>query len=266
MKDVKIIFIDLDGTLKDSNQKISIRNKKIFEKLADKGVKVVFTTGRSLQYTMSLSKQFETSSYIISSNGAEIYNYASGKKVYQSVISKEDLNSLNELIKKYNMYFIANSFLNSYSNKDFGDPGKKRVASLDEVDADISQLVVESFDLDSMKLFRRDMANLTNLKIANKSKVVDGSGKILFYDITVNDVSKGNAVKTLCHHLDIDLDDAMAIGDDDNDLSMLEAVSVKVAVSNASDNLKSIATVITCSNDEEGVAMVLEKIYNEFIA
>ena len=76
MKDVKIIFIDLDGTLKDSNQKISIRNKKIFEKLADKGVKVVFTTGRSLQYTMSLSKQFETSSYIISSNGAEIYNYA----------------------------------------------------------------------------------------------------------------------------------------------------------------------------------------------
>lgn len=266
MKDVKIIFIDLDGTLKDSNQKISIRNKKIFEKLADKGVKVVFTTGRSLQYTMSLSKQFETSSYIISSNGAEIYNYASRKKVYQSVISKDDLKSLGELIKKYNMYFIANSFLTSYSNKDFGDPGKKRVASLDDVNDDISQLVVESFDLDSMKLFRRDMAALTNLKISNKSKVIDDSGKILFYDITLNDVSKGNAVKTLCHHLEIDLEDAMAIGDDDNDLSMLEAVSVKVAVSNASDNLKSIATVITCSNDEEGVAMVLEKLYNEFIA
>ena len=75
MKDVKIIFIDLDGTLKDSNQRISINNKKIFEKLADKGVRVVFATGRSLKYSMSLSKQFSASSYIISSNGAEIYNY-----------------------------------------------------------------------------------------------------------------------------------------------------------------------------------------------
>ena len=74
MKSTKIVFVDLDGTLKNNNQKISIRNKEIIEKLFDIGILVVFTTGRQLNYTISLSKQFSASNYVISSNGAEIYN------------------------------------------------------------------------------------------------------------------------------------------------------------------------------------------------
>ena len=265
MKDVKIVFIDLDDTLKDSNQKVSIRNKKIFDKLIDKGVLVVFITGRSLSYTMSLSKQFSSSSYVVSSNGAEIYNYGSKKKLYQSILNKDDLVKLSEIIKKYNLYFIANAFLTSYSNKDFGDPGKKRVSSLDEVNEDISQLVVESFDLNSMKLFRRDIAELTNIKIINKSSNVS-SDKILFYDITNNEVSKVSAIKKVCDYLNIDVSDAMAIGNGDEDIEMLQAVGVGVAMGNATDGLKAVAKVITDTNDNEGVALVLEKLYNEYIA
>ena len=266
MKDVKIVFVDLDGTLKDSSQKISIRNKKVFEKLMDKGVQIVFATGRSLPYTVSLSKQFSTSSYVISSNGAEIYNYGSQRKLYQSVLSKENLNKLSEIIKKYNLYFIANCFLNSYTNKDFGDPGKKHVSAIEEISEDISQLIVESYSLDSMKLFRRDIADMTGIKISNKSRNVNDSNKILFYDITCSDVSKGNAVKILCNHLGIKLEDAMAIGDSDNDIEMLQSVGVSVAVSNATESLKSVASITTNSNDEEGVAVILEKLYNEYIA
>jgi len=265
LKDVKIVFIDLDDTLKDSNQKVSIRNKKIFDKLIDKGVLVVFITGRSLSYTMSLSKQFSSSSYVVSSNGAEIYNYGSKKKLHQSILDKNDLAKLSEIIKKYNLYFIANCFLTSYSNKDFGDPGKKRVSSLEEVTENISQLVVESFDLNSMKLFRRDIAELTNIKIINKSSSVS-TDKILFYDITNNDVSKVDAIKKVCAYLNIDISDAMAIGNGDEDIEMLQAVGVGVAMGNATDNLKAVANVITDTNDNEGVALVLEKLYNEHIA
>lgn len=266
MKNVKIVFIDLDGTLKDSNQKISIRHMKIFKKLADNGIQVVFTTGRSLPYTMSLSKQFMTSNYIISSNGAEIYNFGNKKVLYHNFLSRDVVIKLGELMRKHNMFFIANCLLKTYTNKDFGDPGKKIVNSIDDIlDENISQLIVESYDLDTMKLFRRDMNEIPFIKISNKTKNPNETTKILYYDVTCSDVSKGNAIRFLCDYLNIDLNDAMAIGDSDNDIDMLEAVGVKVAMGNANDTLKKLSNIVTCSNDEEGVAVILEKLYEEIL-
>ena len=266
MKSTKIVFVDLDGTLKNNNQKISIRNKEIIEKLFDIGILVVFTTGRKLNYTISLSKQFSASNYVISSNGAEIYNYFNKKIIYNSIISNEVLIKLNELIKKYNLFFIANCLLKSYTNKDFGDPGKKIINSLEDIfDEKISQLIVESYDIESMKKFKKELINIPNIKISNKSRNPKDSNKILFYDITNKDVSKGNAIKILCDYLKIDINKTMAIGDSDNDIEMLQVSNVKIAMSNATDNLKKVANFVTLSNDQEGVAVVLEQLYDELI-
>ena len=246
MKSTKIVFVDLDGTLKNNNQKISIRNKEIIEKLFDIGILVVFTTGRPLNYTISLSKQFSASNYVISSNGAEIYNYFNKKIIYNSIISNEVLIKLNELIKKYNLFFIANCLLKSYTNKDFGDPGKKIINSLEDIfDEKISQLIVESYDIESMKKFKKELINIPNIKISNKSRNPKDSNKILFYDITNKDVSKGNAIKILCDYLKIDINKTMAIGDSDNDIEMLQVSNVKIAMSNATDNLKKVANFVT---------------------
>lgn len=266
MKSTKIVFVDLDGNLKNNNQKISIRNKEIIEKLFDIGILVVFTTGRPLNYTISLSKQFSASNYVISSNGAEIYNYFNKKIIYNSIISNEVLIKLNELIKKYNLFFIANCLLKSYTNKDFGDPGKKIINSLEDIfDEKISQLIVESYDIESMKKFKKELINIPDIKISNKSRNPKDSNKILFYDITNKDVSKGNAIKILCDYLKIDINKTMAIGDSDNDIEMLQVSNVKIAMSNATDNLKKVANFVTLSNDQEGVAVVLEQLYDELI-
>lgn len=266
MKSTKIVFVDLDGTLKNNNQKISIRNKEIIEKLFDIGILVVFTTGRPLNYTISLSKQFSASNYVISSNGAEIYNYFNKKIIYNSIISNEVLIKLNELIKKYNLFFIANCLLKSYTNKDFGDPGKKIINSLEDIfDEKISQLIVESYDIESMKKLKKELINIPDIKISNKSRNPKDSNKILFYDITNKDVSKGNAIKILCDYLKIDINKTMAIGDSDNDIEMLQVSNVKIAMSNATDNLKKVANFVTLSNDQEGVAVVLEQLYDELI-
>ncbi len=266
MKNTKIVFVDLDGTLKDSYQKISVRNKIIIEKLSDIGVQVVFTTGRPLNYTISLSKQFSASNYVIASNGAEIYNYFNKKVIYNSIISNEILIKLSELIKKYNLFFIANCLLKSYTNKDFGDPGKKIINSLDDIlNEKISQLIVESFDIESMKKFKKEISTISGVKISNKSRNPKDNNKILFYDITNVDVSKGNAVKFLCDYLKIDINKTMAIGDSDNDIEMLQVSNIKVAMNNATDNLKKIAKFVTLSNDQEGVAIVLERLYDELV-
>ena len=117
MKDVKIVFTDLDSTLTFSEGKIDIKNKKVFENLANIGIPVVINTGRSISYTIPLCKQFSTSNYLIASNGAEIYNYLTKKFIYRSVISKEDLKILDELIEKYKLLYIANGIERRYSNK-----------------------------------------------------------------------------------------------------------------------------------------------------
>ena len=87
----------------------------------------------------------------------------------------------------------------------------------------------------------------------------------IFCDIANIDSNKGNAVKKLLKILKIAKDETIAIGDDNNDLSMFEQVGYKVAVDNAIDIVKEKADEITLSNDEDGVAVFLDKLLKENI-
>lgn len=263
MKNIKIVFVDLDGTLRDSNGKISTRAKKIIKKLKDIGINVVFITGRPVPYTIKLAKQFDPSSYIVCSNGAEVFNYLSKRVIYKSTIMNNDILFLNDLIDRYHLYFLANTIDKVYTNREFDSIGKKYVMNLTDIDADIDQIVVESFKIDDLKLFRRDLGENTNLKIINKPKTIDDSGRLLYYDVVNTDVSKGSAIRELCAFLNIPLDRTMGIGDSMNDLEMLEVCSYKVAMGNASDDVKKISNYETLSNDEDGVSVVLERLYEE---
>ena len=262
MKNVKIVFTDLDSTLTISEGKIDIANKKIFEKLANIGIPVVINTGRAIPYTVPLCKQFSTSNYLIASNGAEIYNYMNKKVIYRNILSKESLKFLDELIEKYDLLFLANGVDRRYSNKT--DKSVATIFSnyLSDINNELAQVVLESYDVNKMIEVKKALLDYGLLKIANKTKHVV-EGKLLYYDIVNKDVSKGKAVEILCDYLKIDPKKAMAIGDSTNDLEMLNSVGYKVAVSNASDDIKEIADIITLSNKENGVATILNELYKQ---
>ena len=103
-----------------------------------------------------------------------------------------------------------------------------------------------------------------NVEIKNRHKsLLDDKfkdDKTIFCNIANIDCNKGNAVKKLLEILNIPKNDAIAIGDDNNDLSMFEEVGYKVAVSNAIDIVKDKADEITLSNDEDGVAIFLNNL------
>ena len=262
MKDVKIVFTDLDSTLTTEERKIDIRNKKLFELLSSIGVPVVINTGRALSYTIPLCKQFSTSNYVITSNGAEIYNFLIDKMIYRNVIEKDNLKIIDNLIEKYNLFFMANGVEKRYSNKVENTLGTIFSNYLFDINDDIAQVVLESYDIKTMALVRKEIETSKKIKIINKTKHVT-EGKLLYYDIVNSDVSKGNAVKILCDYLKLDCNKAMAIGDSSNDVSMLEAVGYKVAVANASDDVKKIANIETLSNKQNGVAIILNELYNQ---
>lgn len=261
MKDVKIVFIDFDNTLAKSDHTIDVKNREIFRKLADKGVQVVITTGRSILFIVPKCKQNETSNYVITSNGAEIFNYANNNVIYQNVITKENLQILDEYIKKYNLLFTANTTDKRYSNRKEDALGYVYKDTLSEVEVPISQVVFQSYDIEAMKHLRKDIEDGNIFKIVNKTKNPE-EGKLLFYDVVNNDVSKGDAIKRLCEHLSIDPKRSLAIGDGDNDIEMISEAGVKVAVGNATPAVKEIADIITLSNDQNGVATILEELNN----
>ncbi len=260
MKNVKIVFTDFDSTLTKENGIVDIKNKMIFERLADIGIPVVINTGRPLNFIVPKCKQLCTSNYVIASNGAEIYNFKNKKVIYQNILSKESIEQLDVLIKKYNLFFMANSLNKRYTNKSENNIGFTIIDNLAEIESPISQVILESYVLQNMMELRRDLENSTSLKIANKTKHV-AEGKLLYYDIVNNDVSKGNALEILCNYLQVPLNRAMAIGDADNDIDMLKKVEYRVAVENATDKLKEVANIITLSNKQNGVEAILNKLY-----
>ena len=264
MKDVKIIFIDLDGTLKDSEGKVSLRTYKIIEKLKELGLYVIFTTGRCIPYTVSFAKRYDSSGFMITSNGAEIYNYTNDNLLYHSPIKRENLKFVDGLVEKYNLKFIANTKDIRYSNTEENITGRKLIDKLYDIKAEVNQVVIQSTDINSMKFFRRDLGECPELKISNKSSKIEGR-KYLFYDVTNSEVSKGDAIVRLCNHLGISMDHTMAIGDSGNDIEMFNVCKYKVAVANADKELKDIANLETLSNDQDGVAIVLERLYDEII-
>jgi hypothetical protein len=261
MNKVKIVFTDLDSTLTGEKGKIDIKNKIIFKKLKDKGIPVVINTGRPLPYIIPICKQYETSNYVISSNGAEIYNISAKKVIFRDIISKDNLKKLDEFVEKYELFFMANSLDKRYTNKEDAI-GFIKVKSLYDIDEDISQVILESYDIEKMKYLRKSIEDETDLIIANKTKHIS-KNKLLYYDVVNSTVSKGNALKILCKHLGIDNERAMAIGDSDNDIEMLLASGYKVAVANATEKLKNVADIVTLSNKQNGVETILNEFYSQ---
>ena len=96
------IFIDIDGTLLNDKNIVSNRAKNIIHNIIDLGHKVILCTGRARIYAEKISKEIGASSYIISSNGAEIYDYKNKKTIYSSVLSTNVITDILEKIKNGN--------------------------------------------------------------------------------------------------------------------------------------------------------------------
>lgn len=90
----KVIFVDIDGTIRNNNKEITEETKEAIKKVVSKGVKVVICTGRSRDYAIEVSKEALASPYVIASSGAYVYDYHDKVDLYTSEINKT-------LYKKY---------------------------------------------------------------------------------------------------------------------------------------------------------------------
>ncbi|AIR70079.1 sugar-phosphatase [Dickeya fangzhongdai] len=264
---IKLIAIDMDGTLLTPENQISPVVKQAIVAAREKGVYVALATGRPFigveRYLQQLGLQ-QDGHYCITNNGALVQRTATGECVAQTTLSFEDYRHFEALSRELGVHFHALDFNYVYTaNKDIsaytvheshltGMPLKYR--AVEEMDPGLRFPKVmmidepELLDAAIARIPREDFARYTIMKSA-----------AFYLEILDQRVNKGEGVKMLAQHLGLERDEVMALGDQENDLAMIEFAGLGVAMGNAIDAVKAASQFVTKSNSEDGVAYAIEK-------
>lgn len=267
----KLIAIDLDGTLLDKNKNISEGNSKAIKEACEKGIDVVICSGRIYKGAMIFARMLALKSEVISCNGAIIRDSVTGRTIFSKNIHVQDSLRILEFLSKTNVYYHAyvsdTMFAKErgygtvfYENINMTMPEEHRIdiRSLDGLEdlikndqKGVTKFVVASDNLDYLAEVRQ--------KINNMADVDCMSSNFDNFEVVRKGVSKGEALKRLCEIKGIKPEEVIAIGDNENDLSMFEFAGTSVAMGNASERIKFCADFVTLSNVENGVAHAIYK-------
>ncbi len=267
----KLVAIDLDGTLLNSDKEISERNKTAIHLAQEKGVKVVVCSGRVYAGARLYAKQLESKDPIIACNGAVISENVNGRVLYSSYINKEKCLEIIDVCRKHDIYYhiyAGDTMLTErlghtslrYFEKNKSLPEQDRVdievvkSMTDKIKSDtdnVLKFVMVTSEVEQLMKLRKEVMQITNIDVM--SSWFDN------IEIVNKGVSKGAALKRLSEILDIPAEEMIAIGDNENDISMLNYAGLGIAMDNGEACAKAAAQYITSSNNEDGVAEAIEK-------
>ena len=270
MKKYEIVFIDIDDTLNPSNGVVSEYTKEVMGKLKDKGIKVVVDSGRSASYAIKKSIEGNLSEYVISSNGAEVYNYYERKEIFSKPIPNDVIKDVYQYCATHEMTLILNCLENRFiSIRDYKYNNEPAIYfdNINEVlkNNKINQMVILSQNFDRMlvlpNLFKE---KFPNLKVVHSSigliEEKRTKGKEYYHDLVLENTAKSTGIIELLDYLHIDPENAIAIGNGYDDIPMCDVVGTSIAVENANPTLKEIATYITDTAENDGAAKILEQL------
>lgn len=263
----KAIFIDIDGTLRNDFGEISNRTKEAIKNAVKSGIKVIICSGRPIRSTVEVSKMCFASEYIITSNGAYGYDYKENKCLFKNQMKKEACIKLYYIAKENDINFIMNTekgrFVIKKTDNEYDTLLKESIESFVEK-LDVMQCLLQDKSFDKIKNLKPEIEKIENVGIKNQSKALtnpkEKPRKVTYYDIADEKTSKGFGVQKMCQLFNIDLKEAVSIGDDYNDVTMFDVTGLSIAMGNANDEVKSKAKYVTFTNNEDGVALVLENL------
>lgn len=262
----KAIFIDVDGTLRNDNKKITERTLITLKKVKELGYEPILCTGRPCDYAEKLNQEINGSQYIIYNNGAGIYDGGNKNILYENPMNTESILALYSFANIENIRFILACNGTRYVNR-IKHPDEEILFDLPLESFLIKNkpiaVTIASSDFDIVKNMKNQIDNVKSIKIINQHKsLVDSNFPregTIYYDIVDENSSKGEAIKHFCEIFNISKENRIAIGDDYNDISMFNECGFKVAMGNALPGIKEIADYVTNDNNNDGVANFLEE-------
>ncbi len=271
MHKIKMIGLDLDGTLLTSDKRLLPFTRQVLTEAIERGILVLMATGRPFTGIPEELRNFPGIRYALTSNGARILDTLTGEVLIEHLLPLKSAKKALEILQKYDtlqeVYFNGQGYaekekLERISRYHHNPHMWEYVRKTRKPVLDLSELIArENQDMDKVQALFANMDELAQAwkELEQYEELVLVSS--LGYNIEINavGVEKGEGLIKLGELLGIRPEEIMACGDGDNDIGMLEKAGIGVAMGNAQDKVKAAADYIAETNDEEGAAKAIVK-------
>lgn len=262
----KIIALDLDGTLTNSEKKITPRTKEALFRIQEKGIKVVLASGRPTPGVLPLAEELrlkDYGSYILSYNGARITNCKTKEAVCNETLPRKIIKEVYEeallqdagIITYEDDAIVVGNGIDRYCEIEAGInklPLKEVDNFTEYVNFDVNKCLLTGHDEHMARVERNFAKRFGTILNIYRSEP-------FFVEIMPKGIDKAQSLEKLLNQIGYTREELICCGDGFNDLSMIKYAGLGVAMANAQEEVKAAADFITKSNDEDGVAYVIEK-------
>lgn len=287
----KLVAIDLDGTMLNQYGIITEKTKKAISKAQEKGVEVMIASGRAITSVKRFSKEINSNKYFISGNGAITYDIKNNKILYENILSKTKALKIIKICEENSIYYnvytengiIAKnlSYNTLYYYKDnLTKPDENRTH------INIVENVYDYFEQREEKILKimicdehktvfnsivrklKELSEIEVLEVSHMSRKIIKQGtdeialEYFYTEVSAKDVDKWNALEEIIGLMNISKEEVVTIGDNANDLKMITNAGLGVAMGESAPYVKQSANIIAPTNDEDGVAIILNKIFD----
>lgn len=287
----KLVAVDLDGTMLNSYGVVTENTKNTIKKVIENGAEVIIASGRPIDSIKSIAKEIGSKNYFIAGNGALIYDIKNDKIIYEKYMSKSKVLEIIKICEEnsiaYNVYtdktILATSLkynvLYYYKENLKKEESKKTninivkdmyeyVKNMQE-DKFLKITICDDnktvFDSIMKKIKKIEEIEALDVSHMSRKMIRQGTEKIpieyYYTEISLANVDKWNAIEFLIKKLNIETEKVMTIGDNINDKKMIENAGLGIAMKGSTPVVTNVADDIAESNNEEGVAKILQKYY-----
>lgn len=263
----KLVALDIDGTLINSQRVITPKTKDVLKKVQEMGVRVVLATGRPVAGIRKITNELELNSYALTYHGGKVIDIKTNEILFEKNLNIDDAKKIISLGEKLDTNILVWAQEHLYVNKVNEHSLRYSKNLCVEV-----QVFTKDFSFDNLQINKiiwyddKDRINnyfqvLENIKFKSLNYYTSNPDFLEFVDASV---SKEEGLEILRKYYHLQRNEIIAIGDGFNDLTMLKYAGVGIAMGNAPEAVKNCATFVTKTSDEDGVAYALEKyILNE---
>ncbi len=263
----KLIVLDVDGTMLNSNRELTKRTAQTLRKVQQMGIRVALASGRPTYGILPLAQAIDLGvydGYIISYNGAQVMEAKTGQIIFERRIDPQMVPYLEKKATKMGLtmaYYDGNEVVSTdITNPHVVDESEMNGMTLRQ--DDVLSLSMDDWPAEVM-LVSDDEEALTSLEQhmqRHLNGVMDTIHSNPYYlEIVGYQVGKSYAMSALVQKMGIGMDEVLAIGDGEADINMIQMAGTGVAMANATEGVRRCADFTTLSNDQDGAALAIEK-------
>lgn len=231
----------MDGTLLNEEKQVSPANREAIYAALEAGVTVIFSTGRGVQSALPYAEELKLETPIVSVNGSEVWK-APHDLLKRTLLDLDLVRRMYDLAIEHDTWYWAYSVEGMYNRDNWAEDITK------------PQWLKFGFyteNKESLEIIRGELARWGELEITNSHP--DN------LELNPKGISKASGIEEVCKLLGIEMSQVIAMGDSENDIAMIRAAGLGVAMGNAQDGVKRIADLVTATNDEDGVAKIIRE-------